>query len=190
MDGDSARAPRGGFTLVELMIVLAVVSLLLGLGVPGFQRLLEATRIRTQVQQLMSDIVLTRSEAIKRNVQVVMCPSPSYLRTTPECSGVYADGWLIFEDRDRDRRLDGGEEVIRTANSLPEGLTLTNRAATRHASELIVYRPDGTSGRNRTLMICSSERPDIPSWSVVMNIIGRPRMARGWGECPLTAVPG
>ena len=189
MDGNSARAPRRGFTLVELMIVLALVSLLLGLGVPGFQRLLEATRIRTQVQQLMSDIVLTRSEAIKRNVQVVMCPSQTYLNATPECAGTYAEGWLIFEDRDRDRRLDGGEEVIRKANRLPEGLTLTNRAATRHASELIVFRPDGTSGRNRTLMICSRARPDIPSWSVVMNIIGRPRMARAWGDCPRTVVP-
>ena len=189
MDGKLALPRRGGFTLVELIIVLTVLSLLLGFGLPGFQRLLESTRIRTQVQQLMADIVLTRSEAIKRNVQVVMCPSPDYLTATPQCSGTYAQGWLIFEDRDRDRRLDGGEEVIRTANSLPEGLTLTNRSATRHASELIVFRPDGTSGRNRTLMICSRARPDIPSWSVVMNIVGRPRIARGWGACPTTAVP-
>ena len=67
---------------------------------------------------------------------------------------------------------------------MPETLTLTNRAATRNASEKIVYQPDGTSRRNRTLMICSTVRPDVPSWSVVMNVIGRPRMARGWGECP------
>ena len=185
MEGNCTQWRGSGFTLVELIIVLAVVSLLLGLGVPAFQRLQESTRIQSQVRQLMSDIILTRSEAIKRNVQVVMCPSPSYLSAIPECSGVYAEGWLIFEDRDRDRRLDAAEEVIRTANRLPEGLTLTNRAATRDASELIVFRPDGTSGRNRTLMICSRARPDIPSWSVVLNIIGRPRMARGWGDCPV-----
>lgn len=184
MEGNCVQRPGAGFTLVELMIVLAVVSLLLGLGVPAFQRLQESTRIQAQVRQLMSDIILTRSEAIKRNVQVVMCPSPGYLGTTPECSGVYAEGWLIFEDANRDRRLDGTEEIIRTANRLPEGLSLTNRAATRDASEAIVFRPDGTSGRNRTLMICSRTRPDIPSWSVVMNIIGRPRMARDWGQCP------
>ncbi|TDG12373.1 prepilin-type N-terminal cleavage/methylation domain-containing protein [Seongchinamella unica] len=189
MDGNWAKGYRRGFTLVELMVVLAVLGLLLGLGVPGFQHLQESTRIQAQVRQLMADIILTRSEAIKRNVQVVMCPSASNPGTKPECSGIFAEGWLIFEDRDRDRRLDSGEEVIRTADGLPDGLTLTNRAANRHAKELILFRPDGTSGRNRTLMICSRARPDIPSWSVVMNIIGRPRMARDWGECPTTPVP-
>ena len=182
MDGNRSRGR--GFTFVELMIVLAIVAVLLGVAVPAFQRLQVSTSIRGEVHQLMSDIVSTRSEAIKRNVQVVMCPSRSFGLASRACEGVFAEGWIIFADRDRDRELDAGEEVIRTGNGMPETFTLTNRAATRNASEKIVYRPDGTSRRNRALMICSTVRPDVPSWSVVMNVIGRPRMARGWGECP------
>jgi len=181
MDGTrSPRAARPGFTLVELLVAATITAVLLALAVPGFQRLQASTRVRQEVLRLMSDIVFTRSEAIKRNVQVIMCPSPPGDR---DCAGTFARGWLIFEDRDRDRRLDPDETVLRTFSGLHPDLTLTNRAATRDAAELIAFLPDGSSRRNRTLMLCSTSRPEISSWSVVMNIVGRPRLARGFGTC-------
>lgn len=184
MDGYRRVAGLPGFTLVELLIAVTLLGMLLGIGVPGFERARESVRMRAGLQRLWADILYTRSEAIKRNVQVVMCPSPAQPPEGRSCGGVFAQGWLIYADRDGDRELDAGEPLLRAAPGLDAGLTLTNRAATRDAGEIIVYLPDGSSRRNRTLMLCSARRPDLASFSVVINRVGRPRMARDWGECP------
>ena len=185
MDGSRSHRLLPGFTLIELTVVLAVLSVVLGIGVPAFQRLQQSIKIQAGVRQMMSDIILTRSEAVKRNRQVIMCPSPGEDSTVLGCSGVFSRGWLVFEDDNLNRQWDSGEELIRVSDGINEDLTVTNRAATRDANELILFKPDGTSHRNRTLMVCSSRRPDIPSWSIVMNRIGRPRLARNWGACPV-----
>jgi hypothetical protein len=90
----------------------------------------------------------------------------------------------MYSNRNRDRVVDSDDELIKVFNGLAPGYSLTNRAATRDENQLITYYPDGTAHRNRTLMICSKQYPDLSSWSVIMNIVGRPRIARDWGECP------
>ncbi len=177
------RAAQPGFTLIELMSVMVIVVLVGALSAPAFSRLLEASRIRTEATRLMGDIVLTRSEAIKRNRQVVMCPAGLSAAGEVECGGVYAQGWIVFQDNDRDGELSGGEEIVDRGQALASDLFVTNRVATRAADEKIKFQPDGSSRRNLTLMVCSGGMPEITSWSVVMNIVGRPRLARGWGRC-------
>ena len=100
------------------------------------------------------------------------------------CGGSYVDGWIIFADSDRNRQAGPGEQLIRVFDALPGGFTLTNRAGTRDAAETITYLPDGTSGRNRTLLLCAPPGSRAEPRSVVMNIVGRPRLASGWGTCP------
>ncbi|MEP4145669.1 MAG: GspH/FimT family pseudopilin [Halioglobus sp.] len=173
-----------GFTLVELLIVLSIVSVLITIVAPGMQRFIYGIYIRQYVSELMTDIVFTRSEAIKRNRRVRMCPSPMASTGLTACAGVFADGWAIFVDSDGDRTLDTDEEVLRVSAGLDHNYSLTNRAGTRDAKEVITYWPDGSSRRNRTLMVCARGDPSVKNWSVVMNLFGRPRMARGWGDCP------
>ena len=182
MDGN--RGGRRGFTLVEMLVVLSILGLFFVVALPGFEALQASTRMHTAVQRLLVDILLTRSEAIKRNTQVIMCPSAFASGGPRHCEGIFRAGWVVFEDRDRDRKLDADEPVLSQARGLGPALTLTNRAGTRDADERILYYPDGTSHRNRTLMVCSTRRPDLVSRSVIMNRVGRPRVEQGWGECP------
>ncbi len=178
-----ARGP-GGFTLVELLAVLAVLGILLGAALPGFEQIGEASRMRSAVQHLLLDVMFTRNQAIKRNVPAILCPSRHASGGERSCEGAYRDGWLVFADLDHDRELDPNEPLLRLAAPLPPSLRVTNRAATREADERIAYLPDGTSRRNLTLMICSRIRPELDSRALVLNRVGRPRVARGWGECP------
>ncbi|MEP5568059.1 MAG: GspH/FimT family pseudopilin [Halioglobus sp.] len=174
-----------GFTLVELLIVLSIISVLVTVVAPGMQRFIDSVYVRQYVSELMTDIVFTRSEAIKRNRRIRMCPSPMAMSGKAECAGVFADGWVVFVDSDGDRVLGGDEDVLRISSGLDRKYSLTNRAGTRDAKEIITYWPDGSSRRNRTLMVCARGDPSVENWSVVMNLFGRPRMARGWGNCPV-----
>jgi len=66
-----------GFTLIEFLVTLVVAALLLGIGVPGFQKIVSSQRLRTASYNLVSDLVLARSEALKRRVSVQLVPSAS-----------------------------------------------------------------------------------------------------------------
>ncbi len=180
-----------GLTLVELMIVLAVLAATLTVGAPSMQAMLHKNRVRTETSRLLTAINLARSEAVMRNQPVSLCPSAMASTGEPVCSGVYSGGWIVFSNADKDRVVDAGtDEVLKVFEGLPRGYTLTNRAGTRDALELINYLPDGSSHRNRTLLLCPPAGVSVQALSIVINIVGRPRMARDWGECPAASWNG
>lgn len=61
---------RRGFTLVEMMISIAILAVLLGLAAPGFQTFIRNTQIRTTADSLQAGMQLARSEALRRNARV------------------------------------------------------------------------------------------------------------------------
>lgn len=173
-----------GLTLVELMIVLALLGVMAMVAVPGFQGLFQRTQLRTEASRLLLALNLARSEAIVRNMPVSLCPSSFSSGGDLVCEGDYSAGWLVFSNRNRDRNVDSDDVLLRAFGALPAKLTLTNRAGAAPVEDLITWLPDGSSRRNRTLMVCVAARPQLSSWSVVLNIVGRPRLVRGWGQCP------
>lgn len=62
--------PNGGFTLVEMMISVAIMAILLGLAAPGFQSFIQNAKIRTTADNIQAGLHLARSEAIRRNARV------------------------------------------------------------------------------------------------------------------------
>jgi type IV fimbrial biogenesis protein FimT len=176
-----------GLTLLELLVTLAVVTCILSLGVPRLDRLILSTQLETTSRELLGAIQLARSEAILRGTSVSMCPSPMWQTGDAICTGNYSEGWIVFSNPDRDGEIDTpSDEVIKVYAALREGYAVTNRLSTRHATERITYRADGASYRNLTLQVCPPGT-DIPSISVILNIVGRARIERGWGEClPVT----
>jgi type IV fimbrial biogenesis protein FimT len=66
----SPFAKAGGFSLIELMIVLAIMGLLLVLGVPSFSLLLQNAQVRTAAESVENGLNLARVEAVRRNALV------------------------------------------------------------------------------------------------------------------------
>lgn len=83
-----------GLTLVELIIVLTIAGILAALAGPGMQRFVSSNRLTAQVNDLLADISLARSEAIKRNVSAGVCESTSGTACTT--SGNWSTGWLVY----------------------------------------------------------------------------------------------
>jgi type IV fimbrial biogenesis protein FimT len=183
----SPNRPARGLTLIELMIALVVIAIVLSLGTPSMRNLLHGNRLRAESSRMLGAINLARSEAVMRNQPVSICPSAMAVTGNAECSGVYDAGWIVFSNADRDKIVDTGtDEVLQVFEGLPPGYQLTNRSGTRAAFELISYLPNGTSHSNRTLLFCSPSQQRALSLSIVINIVGRARLAGGRDECPVT----
>ena len=182
MDRMLRRKPARGLTLVELVLVVALLGIVTTVAVPGFQSLQQRTQMRAEATRLLAALHLARSEAVRRNVPVSLCPSPYAVSGALGCAGDFSAGWIVFSNPGRSSEVGSGALVQAYAPMHPQ-LQLSNRAGSPLTDELITFLPDGSAGRNRTLMICSRTQPALASWSLVMNIVGRSRLVRGWGEC-------
>jgi len=89
MDGCCTRKTAFGVTLIELMIVLAIIAITLLMAVPSMQSLVHSNQLRTQATRLMTAMNLVRSEAIARNLPVSMCPSSLAITGEAICTSAY-----------------------------------------------------------------------------------------------------
>tara|TARA_R110002049_G_scaffold114812_23_gene266224 strand:+ start:2910 stop:3422 length:513 start_codon:yes stop_codon:yes gene_type:complete len=168
-----------------MMIVLVVLATLLSVGLPMMRGQLATSRLQSETSRFLGAINLARSEAVMRNQPVSLCPSAMAETGVAQCSGIYAAGWIVFTNADRDAVVDAGlDEVLQIFSGLPAGYQLTNRSGTRDASRLINYLPNGSSHSPRTFLFCAPPDSAAAPLSIVMNIVGRARLAEGWGECP------
>lgn len=84
-----------GFTLIELIITLTIIGIMVALAAPGMQSFSSSNRLTTQVNDLLADISLARSEAIKRNVASGVCVTAAN-GTSCVAAGNWANGWLAY----------------------------------------------------------------------------------------------
>ncbi|MGO9802857.1 MAG: GspH/FimT family pseudopilin [Steroidobacteraceae bacterium] len=85
-----------GFSLTELMVVVAIIAILLVIGVPSFRYVTNASRMSSEINGLLGDLMYTRAEAIKEGQSVSLCVSSNGVT----CSGLttWANGWIVFPD--------------------------------------------------------------------------------------------
>ena len=87
-----------GFTLWELMMALVVAGIVLGIGVPSFMQFHRSNAMTAAANGLLSAVLAARSEAVKRQVPVVLCSSPAPTVPAPSCGA--GGGFIVFVDTD------------------------------------------------------------------------------------------
>ncbi|PKL95572.1 MAG: hypothetical protein CVV18_05020 [Gammaproteobacteria bacterium HGW-Gammaproteobacteria-8] len=158
-----------GFTLIELMLAIALAALLGSLAAPSMSEFMARQRIDAAAHELVAHINLARLQAVTHAEHVVLCPSLD----GQECTGMnrWDIGWIVFRDRDNNGRSDGPDELLRVGSAL-ERLEVDSAGRLR-----IRYQPDGTAGgSNLTIKLCDPQRPEIARAVIVSNP-GRPRVA-------------
>jgi type IV fimbrial biogenesis protein FimT len=87
---------HNGFTLTEMMVVMAIVAIGLVIGIPSFRYVTNSSRMTSEVNSLLGDVMFAREEAIKEGVSVTACASPDGVN----CSGAgnWAVGWLVYSN--------------------------------------------------------------------------------------------
>lgn len=133
--GDN-RAQRG-FTLMELMVVLAVVGVIMGIAVPNFSLYIRNSRLTGAANDLLASVTMARTEAIKRQLPVGICATANPNATPPVCSGAAAtawrDGWVVWVDADNDWVPDNvaAEPVLDRHPALDTTLTVRSNNSRR-----------------------------------------------------------
>ena len=109
-----------GFTLLELLIVLAIVAILVTLAAPSLARMLQSNTRSSALNTFLADMGYARSEAIRRGGGVVLCRSDFPEATNPGCSSTsaqlgqgWASGWIVFHDLDANGLKDTAEPLLR-----------------------------------------------------------------------------
>ena len=172
-----APGPASGFSLVESMIVVAILAILAGLALPGFQDLLRRQRTSAASYQLATALALTRHTAVVRRSPVTLCPSQG----NGQCLGTpdWSHGWLLYRDPHSRTQPDSAEDILREFRS---PLHASVQAYSTAGRVRVRYQPDGRSGgSNLTLRICSGGALHS---EVVVNLAGRARTRQHPGTAP------
>lgn len=121
---------RGGFTLVELMVAVAVIGILAAIGVPSMTALINANRVSSAAGELTAAMQIARSEAVRRNDRVSVCGNAACTSTD------WSEVVIVHPNPTAD------DPAVIRSTAAPAGVTITGPAAG------VVFRPSGviTSG--------------------------------------------
>lgn len=152
-----------GFTLVEMMITVVLISIMVNLVVPMGQ-VAEGFKLDYVNQRLYSSAVLARSEAIKRAETVSVCRSTS--GTGCQAGANWADGWVVFVNSNGNNSIDPGEDIIRVYNPVSSPVEITWNGNV----PLLSFRPRGSAVQQGIFTLCSV--PKRPVLQRLVNISG------------------
>lgn len=165
-----------GFTLVEMVVKLAVLGILLTIAVPSFLDMLENARISSHTRDFAASLYLARSEALKRGA-ATLCPST----TGSSCAGgkAWENGWIVFADANANGVVNPGETVLLVKEALAEGNTIRSGSKTR-----VTYHLDGyPQGFNDSFRVCDTRGTGYAK-TVVLSNAGRIRITTEASQCP------
>lgn len=107
------RSNQFGFTLIELIITMAIAAILVSVAIPSFNALIQNNRITASANEFTGNMQLARSTAIKQQRNTTICVSTTFNVNPPTCTGGtnWAAGAVVWVDQDRDSVLDLAEVV-------------------------------------------------------------------------------
>ena len=163
---ENMKKTHTGFTLLELMVTLAVAAIVMTVGVPSFSTFFLNNRMSTQANDLISSLNLARSEAINRGTSIKVCSSDNQA----SCGGSWEDGWIVITADDT--------ELIRAYGALKGTSTLASTESS------VTYTSSGfLNGVQTTFTLCDSTQTGEQGRQVVVSATGRPSNISPYPTC-------
>lgn len=171
-----------GFTLIELMIGLAILAIVMLIGIPAMSGFINANRLTAQSNELLSAIQLARSEAIRLNRNIMFC-NTSDSATCNVSSGRWS-AWLVLDPLNN--------TVLQTSSMLDDDITVLSDSGI--SQDRVIFTPMGLARNsanirlalNGIIRVCSVNAADPNYRDVRFTSGGRTEVDRpdsGSGAC-------
>jgi len=131
-----------GYTLLELLITLALLVIVAAFAVPSFQDSIARNARESAMLDLMSSLALARSEAVSADRPVSICRSTN-LTTCAGSAGDWSGGWLVFSDTGTAGSIGGSDTVVQVHPVLSIGGAVTVKTSANAAVTGEYLRFDG-----------------------------------------------
>jgi type IV fimbrial biogenesis protein FimT len=162
---------NSGFTLLELLITVALISILAAFAIPSMRTFSQNDRLTTNINTMIGHLAYARSEAVKRHAQVSICISND---TTGCTGGNWEDGWIVYVDADANGTFDAAtvnEDILRVNQAMDHNNTLTPTAA--YVSQ-VTYDNRGFVTATGSFLLCD-DRTGAFGKTITLSNTGRVR---------------
>jgi type IV fimbrial biogenesis protein FimT len=160
-----------GFTLLELVIIIAILGITMAFAAPGLGTMISNNRISGAVNDFVAAQQLAKAEAASRVNPATLCKRNA---AGSDCvaGGDWSAGWIVFSDNNGNAAVDGGETVLLRHEALDARITFGGTAG---VTTSITYQPSGTTSVTSTevLIICDDRGFAQSAKGVLVTITGR-----------------
>ena len=174
-----------GFTLLELIIIIAILGLTMAYAVPGLRTMVSNNRISGSANDFIAAQQFAKAESASRINPVTLCKKNA---DGDACvtGDDWSQGWIVFSDVDGNAAVDAGDTVLLNHETLNPNITFGSTAGVANS---ITYRPSGTTSVTSTevLIICDERGYADSAKGILVTITGRGSVMKasetGQGTC-------
>ncbi len=181
-----------GFSLVELMVTISIVSIIIVVAAPSFKSTVSDNRMVAAVNEFVRTLNAARSEALKQGIRTTVCKSSDPAAAKPSCttSGGWEQGWVAFIDKDSDNVIDYStdpalDETPFLVHTALQGANTTLRGKYGSVTDRVTFLPSGyASTTHGQLILCDDRVKNFAAdkgWArvIIVSQIGRINTVNG-----------
>lgn len=168
------QSRSAGFTLVELMITIAIAAILLAIALPSFQGSLRSNRLATSTNEMIATISLARWEAIRSRRGAGLCATAD----GSTCGTDWNQGWMVWADANGNGFLDAPTDTVVRHVQASRGLNLTAGSGT------IAFNNRGGPAAATSFTLKPSECPAAQQLVNTLTLNGSGQVKTEKSACP------
>ncbi|MFL6603315.1 MAG: GspH/FimT family pseudopilin [Steroidobacteraceae bacterium] len=159
-----------GFTMIELLAVVMIVSILMAIGVPSFRYVTTSNRLSSEINGLLGDMQFARAQAIKEGRTVTVCSSTN--NSTCSDTADWSKGWIVFSDPNNDHVVVAGAILRAQPTLAPDSLKdNTNTLSSATFNRMGLLSTPAVAANAITLTL--HDKTATPAWTRCLAIVSQ-----------------